>query len=174
VADGLDGAGVPDYRLLVSRNRELPVRRLVTAALNRFFALTIGMMAFGHLLAVSAKLVVGTLEGSIVRLYAIGILLALPSWWLLIHTRELLTTDRRRSRTTLLNVWTGLTLLALGLHNLPLAAPALLNIGYQLHSRRGVGWALVSLAILAHLGLFVASLAFLASGKSFEQFRAMG
>jgi hypothetical protein len=72
-----------------------------------------------------------------------------------------------------LNAWLALTLLALGLHNLPLAAPALLNLGYHLHSRRVVGWAFVSLAVVVNVGLFIGSLIFLASGQSFEQFRGI-
>ena len=71
-----------------------------------------------------------------------------------------------------LNVWLAVTLVALGVHNLPLAAPALFNIGYHLHSRRVVGWAFLSMAVVLDAGLFVGSLIFLASGQSFEQFRA--
>lgn len=63
--------------------------------------------------------------------------------------------------------------MALGLHNLPLAAPALFNLGYCLHSRRPVGWAIAGLAVAVNLGLFVGSLVFLASGQSFEQFSGM-
>jgi hypothetical protein len=75
-------------------------------------------------------------------------------------------------RTVALNAWLALTLVALGLHNLPLAAPGVFNIGYERTSRRRVGWAIVGLAVAANLGLFVASLVFLASGQSFEEFSA--
>jgi len=64
----------------------------------------------------------------------------------------------------------AITLLALGLHNLPLAAPAFLNISYHLHSGRVVGWAIVGMAVVVNVGLFIGSVIFLASGQSFEQF----
>jgi len=161
--------------VVVARHRaDLPARRVVTAVMNLFFAVTIGVMAFGHLLAVSVKLATGTLQGSVPVVYAIGIVLAVPSWWLVVHTRALLAPDGGPAQKTLvLNAWLAVTLLALGIPNLPLALPALFNIGYQLHSRRFVGWAIVSLATVVQIGLFVGSLIFLASGQSFEQFSGM-
>jgi len=36
-----------------------------------------------------------------------------------------------------------------------------------------VGWAIVITAVLFHVGLFIGSLIFLASGQSFEQFRGI-
>jgi hypothetical protein len=153
------------------RHSDFPARRRVLAAMNLFFGVTIGTMAFGHLLAVTTKLALGTLGGSVLLLYLIGAALAVPSWWLIHHTRRLLASDREHGRATLaLNAWLALTLLALGVHNLPLAAPAFFNIGYHLHSRRAVGWAIVSLAVVFNVGLFIGSLIFLASGQSFEQF----
>ena len=79
-------------------------------------------------------------------------------------------TDAGRT-TTGLNAWLAVTLMALGLHNLPLAAPSLLNIGYRLHSRRAIGMAIVSVAVVFNVALFVGALIFMASGQSFEQFR---
>ncbi len=153
------------------RHSDLPARRRTLAAMNLFFGVTIGTMAFGHLLAVTTKLALGTLEGSILVFYVIGIVLAVPSWWLIHHARGVLASDEDHGRTTpVLNAWVAITLLALGVHNLPLAAPAFLNIGYHLHSRRVVGWAIVSMAVVVNVGLFVGSLIFLASGQSFEQF----
>jgi hypothetical protein len=97
-----------------------------------------------------------------------------PSWWLIVHTRRVLARDDDHGRMTVaLNAWLATTLLALGVHNLPLAVPAFLNIGYHLHSRRRVGWAVVGMAVVIDLGLFVGSLVFLASGQSFEQFRGI-
>lgn len=61
--------------LLVKRYRgqsRPPHRRLALAAMSLFFGVTIGTMAFGHLLAVSVKLVMGTLAGTVVTLYAMG------------------------------------------------------------------------------------------------------
>jgi len=156
------------------RDSDLPTRRRVLAAMNLFFGVTIGTMAFGHLLAVTTKLALGTLDGSIPMLYGIGIALAAPSWWLIHHTRRLLAPDGEHGRATLvLNAWLAITLLALGLHNLPLAAPAFFNMGYHLHSRRVVGWAIVGVAVVVNVGLFIGSLIFMASGQSFEQFRGI-
>jgi hypothetical protein len=156
------------------RNSDLPARRRITAAMNLFFGVTIGTMAFGHLLAVTTKLALGTLRGSVLLFYVIGIVLAVPSWRLICHARELVASDSDlASRTIVLNVWLGLTLLALGLPNLPLALPAFFNLGYQMHSRRELGWAIVGAAVVLNVGLFIASLFFLLSGQTFEQFSGM-
>jgi hypothetical protein len=153
------------------RHLDLSPRRRTLAAMNLFFAVTIGTMALGHLLAVTTKLALGTLEGPVPVFYAIGIALAVPSWWLVRHAWGLFASGAHGGRATVvLNAWLGLTLLALGLHNLPLAAPALFNIAYQLHSGRVTGWAIVGLAVVLNLGLFIGSLVFLARGQSFEQF----
>ena len=127
------------------RQSDLPARRRVIAAMSLFFGVTIGTMAIGHLSAVTTKLALGTLEGSSPVLYAIGIALAVPSWWLIHHSLGLFASAEDRGRTTLaLNGWLAITLLALGVHNLPLAVPGLLNIGYQLHSGKVVGRAIVA------------------------------
>ena len=161
---------------LIVRHRRsaLAVRRRVLAAMNLFFGAMIGVMAFGHLLAVTTKLIKGTLDGPIPVLYLIGVVLAAPSWWLIVHSRELLAANERPGPGTLaLNGAVAVTLLGLGVHNLPLAAPAFFNIAYQLHCRRIVGWAIVGLAVAANVGLFVGSFLFLMSGQSFEQFSGM-
>ena len=156
------------------RHSDLPTRRRILAAMNLFFGVTIGTMAFGHLLAVTAKLALRTLEGPVAVFYLIGIALAVPSCWLLYHTRKILASNDDHGRGTLgLNAWLALTLLALGINNLPLAAPGFLNIGYHLNSSRVVGWAIVSTAVVVNVGLFIGSLIFLASGQSFEQFRGI-
>lgn len=160
--------------LYCHRHSDLPGRRRVLAAMNLFFGVTIGAMAFGHLLAVTSKLALGTLEGSVPVFYLIGIALAVPSWWLIYHTRGVLTRDGGHGRATLgLNAWLAMTLLGLGIHNLPLAAPGFLNIWYHLHSGRVVGWAIVAMAVVVNVGLFIGSLIFMASGQSFEQFRGI-
>lgn len=107
--------------------------------------------------------------------YVIGTVLAVPSWWLIHHARRVLSSEDDHGRMTLvLNAWLAITLLALGVYNLPLAVPAFLNIGYHLHARRVVGWAIVSIAIIINAGLFIiGSLIFLASDQSFEQFRGI-
>lgn len=155
------------------RHSDLPGRRRVLAAMNLFFGVTIGAMAFGHLLAVTTKLALGTLEGSVPVFYLIGIALAVPSWWLIYQTRRVLTRDGHGRATLGLNAWLAITLLGLGIHNLPLAAPGLLNIWYHLHSGRVVGRAIVAMAVVVNVGLFIGSLIFMASGQSFEQFRGI-
>jgi len=152
------------------RHPEIPARRRILAAMNLFFGATIATMAFGHLLAVSTKVTLGTLKGSFLIFYAIGTVLAVPSWWLIYHTSKVLASDEHGRATVVLNAWLAITLLALGIHNLPLAIPGFLNIVYQLNSRRVISWAIVSVAIFVNLGLFIGSLIFLASGQSFEQF----
>ena len=156
------------------RHSAIPTRGKILASMNLLFGITIGTMAFGHLLAVTTKLVVNTLESPVLAFYGIGAALVIPSWWLIYHTWQVLVADKFHGRATLiLNAWLAVTLLALGAHNLPLAAPGLLNIGYYLHSGRVVGWAIVGLAVVVNVGLFMASLVFLASGQSFEQFRGI-
>jgi hypothetical protein len=159
--------------ILLYRHRRagLPSRQRVMAAMNLFFGVTIGTMAFGHLLAVTTKLALGTLQGSSPAFYAIGIVLAVPSFWLVRRTLPSFASEEAAARTTVsLNAWLAVTLLALGLHNLPLAVPALFNIGYRLHSGRVAGWVILGMAVVVDLGLFIGSLVFLASGQSFEQF----
>lgn len=156
--------------LYAHRTTVIPGRRRVLAAMSLFFGVTIGAMAFGHLLAVTTKLVLGTLEGPLFVFYPIGIALAVPSWWLIHHTRQVLRDDGHGRTTLGLNSWLVITLLVLGVHNLPLAAPGILNVGYQLNSNRTVGSAIVVLAVVANVGLFIGSVILLASGQSFEQF----
>jgi hypothetical protein len=161
-------------RLYRDRSSDVPARRRILGAMNLFFGATIGTMAFGHLLAVTTKLVSGTLRGSPLVLYAIGTAVAVPSLWLVHHTWRTFATGDDRGRTTVaLNGWLALTLVALGLHNLPLAAPAFLNVAYHVHSRKVLGWAIVSMAVVVHAGLFVGSLLFFFSGQNFEQFSGM-
>lgn len=151
-----------------------PLRRRVAMALNLCFGLTIGTMALGHLSAVTTKLMLGTLEGSALVYYAIGFALLVPSWWLVWQTRKVLASSGEHGKKTLvLNGWLAATLLVLGLHNLPLAAPAFVNAGYQLSRRPALRWLFASLAVVVTVGLFIGSLIFLASGQTFEQFRGI-
>ena len=160
--------------VLLIRHAQLPARRRVLAAMNLFFGVTIGTMAFGHLLAVTTKLVSRSLEGPVLFFYLIGIAVSVPSWWLTFHTRRILAEgDEHGHATVRLNAWLAVTLLALGLHNLPLAVPGVLNIAYHLHTRRRVGWAIVGLTIVFSAGLFIGALRFMASGQSFEQFQGI-
>jgi hypothetical protein len=162
--------------VLIKRQRRqgLSHRLRILEALNLFYGCMIGIMSFGHLLAVTVKIFQGTLEGSMWILYALGFVLAIPAWWLAFSVGQFVKEFKRLgARMVALNAWLGICLLALGFHNLPLAAPAALNIAYQFHSRRAVGWAIVTVAIVATLALFIGSLVFLASGQSFEQFKDM-
>jgi hypothetical protein len=160
--------------ILLYRNRDLPVQVRVLAAMHLLFGATIGTMALGHLLAVTTKLALGTLEGSLPVLYGIGIVLALPAGWIIHHTRTLLRAGQQRSqRTLLLNAWLAITLLLLGLPNLPLTIPGILNIAYDRHASRTVGWAIVGLVAVFNVALLIGALIFMASGQSFEQFSGM-
>lgn len=157
------------------RKSQLPGRRLVLAVMNLFLGVMLLTMACGHLLAVTTKFSVGSLQGSAPKLYAIGVALLVPTLWLVFQTRRILIPNADHGRRTLLlNGWLAITLLVLGIHNLPLVAPAAINIGYHLHSRRIVGWVIVSVAVLFNVALFIGSVVFLLSGQSFEQFSGMG
>ncbi len=155
-------------RTLVSDRSE------ILLAMNLFYGCLMGTMAFGHLLAVTIKIGQGTLQGSWQLLYPLGLVLAIPAWWLAFRVaRYVVEEDRYRNRMVALNAWLGICLLGLGVHNFPLAAPAALNIAYQFHTKRAVGWTIVTVAITANVALLVGSLVFLASGQSFEQFQGM-
>jgi hypothetical protein len=152
----------------------LPDRLKILWAMNLFYGCMIGTMALGHLTAVTIKTVQGTLNGSLWVVYPLGFALAIPAWWLAFRAERYVTReDRYSKRIVALNSWLGVCLVGLGLHNLPLAAPAALNLGYQFHRKRAVGWTIVTVAIAANLVLFVGSIIFLASGQSFEQFQGM-
>lgn len=156
------------------RRQSLSRRFQIIGAMNLFYGYMIGIMSFGHLLAVTVKVFLGTLEGSLWILYPLGLALAIPAWWLAFDARRIASfEERRQGKLVALNLWLGLCLLAFGFHNLPLAGPAALNIAYLFHSRQIVGWTIVSVTIVAMLALFIASVVFLASGQSFEQFRGM-
>jgi hypothetical protein len=154
--------------------RVLSTRGQILLAMNLFWGCTIAMMAFGHLLGVSIKLVQGTLRGSWLLLYPLGIVLAVPAWWLVARAARYVREEARfGNRLAMLNGWLGITLLALGLPNLPLAVPAVWNLAYQFHTRRAVGWTIVTVAVAANVALFIGALVFLASGQTFEQFQGI-
>ena len=156
------------------RDSDLPTRRRVLVAMNLFFAITIGAMAVGHLSAVSTRLALGTLKGPVPLLYLIGIALAVPSWCFVYQTARFMGSNDNFGRMTIVfNGWLVITLLALGFHNLPLALPGFLNIGYHMHSGRVMGWTILGVTILVHVGLFIGSVLFFASGQSFEEFRGI-
>lgn len=143
-------------------------------ALSLFYGVMIGIMAAGHLLAVSLIAARGTLQGSPWFLYPLGLALAVPAWWLAAEAlRGGLEDPRALRRTVGLNGWLSIALLAIGPHNWPIAAPAVLNIAYRFQTQRAVGTAIVIVAGVGYLALFVGALAFMASGEAFEELRSM-
>jgi hypothetical protein len=153
------------------RNSKNNSRHRVIAAMNLFYGITIGTMAFGHLLAVTIKLMLGTLEGSVTLFYLIGGALAVPSWWLIFVSLDCFTSiDYNKRLIIILNAWLSVTLLILGLHNLPLTLQAFFNIGYNMQARKETGWTIIALSVIVNLVLLVGSLIFFVSGQSFEQF----
>jgi hypothetical protein len=76
-------------------------------------------------------------------------------------------------RIAALNIALGLILIGLGLPNVPLALPSVLNLTYQFHRRRFVGWGALTLAIVLNAGLVIGGIVFMASGQTFEQFQEM-
>lgn len=161
---------------LITRQRQqrLPRRLQLIAALNLYFGGMIGIMSLGHLLAVTIKLFQGALNGSLLLLYPLGLVLAVPAGWLAFEAGRLaVVNEQQRKKMAVLNLCLGISLLAFGIHNWPLAAPAAWNIAYLFHSQEAVGRAIVTVAIIATLALFAGSLVFFVSGQSFEQFKGM-
>jgi hypothetical protein len=151
------------------RDRTIPQRQRILALMNLFTGVMLLVMGFGHLLAVTAKFLQGTLRGSAFLFYAIGIAIVLPAWFVVRHTRAILAAGDART-TVKLNAWMAITLAVLGIVNLPLAVPAFCNIGYSLHRRRWVGWTMVAVALGSGLFLLIGGLIFMASGQTFEEF----
>ena len=153
------------------KQQPLPQRQRILALMNLFTGVMLLVMGSGHLLAVTTKLLQGTLRGSAALFYAIGIAIVVPAWLMVRNTRAILAVAD--ARTTLkLNAWMAITLGVLGVVNLPLAVPALCNIGYGLHRRHWVGWTFVTIGVIAAVGLFIGGVIFMASGQTFEEFSA--
>jgi len=156
---------------VLGRARQVPGSATLGAP-SLFHALVIGTMGFGHLLAVTVKLAQGTLRGSPWVLLLLGLALLVPAALLGRQALRPSAEAAWRRRTAALNGCLALVLLALGLHNAPLAVPGLLNLAYLLQTRRGLGLALLGATWLANLALLAGALVFAASGQSFEQFSA--
>jgi hypothetical protein len=138
-------------------------RERIHEAMNLFVGVTLLVMGVGHLLAVSTKLLQGTLNGSPALLYLIGVAIVIPS--------ALVILNANRAKAAASNGWMAATLVVLGLINIPLAIPALLNIAYSKHSRARTGVAIVVLFVLVNLGLFTGGMLFMLSGaRTFEEF----
>jgi hypothetical protein len=131
-------------------------------AMNLFVGMTLLVMGSGHLIAVATHHIRGDLNGAPALLYLIGLVIVMPSALLAL---------RARRTTALLNGWMAATLVVLGLINIPLAIPAVLNIAYgRTRGRAGIAIAVAFVAV--NLALFAGGLVFLLSGaRTFEEFR---
>jgi hypothetical protein len=140
-----------------------PNRHRVQGAMNLFVGVTLLVMGLGHLLAVTTKLLQGTLNGSPALLYPIGVAIVIPSALIIINSS--------RATAAAFNGWMAVTLAVLGLVNLPLAIPALLNIAYSKHSGARTGSIIIVAFVLVNLGLFTGGMLFMLSGaRTFEEF----
>lgn len=136
------------------------------AAMNMFVGVTLLVMGLGHLLAVSTKWLAHTLNGSPALLYLIGIVIVVPAALLVRHART--------GRAGTYNGWMAAALIALGLINIPLALPALLNIAYCRHQRPRTGQLIIAAWLLVNIGLFAGGTMFMLSGaRTFEEFNRL-
>lgn len=136
------------------------------AAMNLFVGVTLLVMGAGHLLAVSTKLLLGTLNGSPALLYLIGAVIVVPAALLVRHART--------GRGAIYDGWMAAALVALGLINIPLAIPPLLNIAYCRHQRPRTGRLIIGAWLLVNVGLFAGGTMFMLSGAStFEEFNRL-
>ena len=149
----------------------VPARLGILRALTLFYGVMIGIMASGHLIAVSIKAAQGTLQGAPWFLYILGLSLAVPAWWLAAEALGTGLEDSRGLRRTVgINGWLGLALMIIGTHNWPIAAPAVLNIAYRFQTHRAISTAIVILTGVGYIALFAGALMFMASGQTFEEF----
>jgi hypothetical protein len=147
-------------------------RQVILGAMNLFSGVMLLIMGFGHLLAVTTKLLIGTLvRGSPVLFYAIGLVVVVPAWLVVRQTRKIVTHGEMRS-TMWVNLGMAVALLVLGPVNLPLAIPNFCNAAYSVHKHPAIGWSIVAVALVVTVGLFAGGLVFMASGRSFEEFSA--
>lgn len=145
------------------RHSRLITRDRIMEAMNLFVGVTLMVMGIGHLLAVTTKLQQGTLNGSPALLYLIGAMVLIPAAMIVLNAN--------RAVAASLNGWMAAALVVLGLVNIPLAIPALLNIAYSRHSRPRTGGLIVIASVLINLGLFTGGMMFMLSGaRTFEEF----
>jgi hypothetical protein len=131
--------------------------------MNLFTGVTLLVMGIGHLLAVTTKLMQGTLNGSVPLLYLIGAVILVPASLLVRHARSV--------QSAKYNFWMAAALIVLGLINIPLAIPAFLNIAYLRHSRPSIGQLILGAWVLVNVGLFTGGMLFMLSGaRTFEEF----
>ena len=146
-------------------------RPRIAGAAAVFSGLWIGLLAVGHLVAVTMKLTAGTLAGPRPVLYAIGLALLVPAFWVLRNGLDVLQGRAEPGRQTAFRLLVlAIAILATGPRNLPLAVPSLLSAAYAIHRRRVMG-AAIALALVIVIALLVVGAAvFFASGQSFEDF----
>lgn len=115
-------------------------------AMNRFYGVVVGVMAFGHVQAIVLKLAMGTLSPT-TSWFAIplGFVLGVPAWWLAVRPAS-------ERMTLVLNSWLAGALVALGT-SAALAVPAALNLGYGFHRTR----AFVVTTIVVYVVMLTAS-----------------
>src|SRR5687768_1065010 len=90
----------------------IPRRQRILALMNLFTGVMLLIMGVGHLLAVTTKLLQGTLRGSALLFYAIGIALVVPATFIVRHTRVILRAPDAWA-TVRLNAWMAVTLAVL-------------------------------------------------------------
>lgn len=123
--------------VVIGRREHAPTRVTITAALNLFFGVWIGIMGTGHLFAVTTKALLGVLRPDINLWFAIpfGLAMAVPGWWLVGQARALLRQNETSSSQAMwLNAWLALVLIVPA--GLPAALPAV-NAILLLVRRRG-------------------------------------
>jgi hypothetical protein len=148
---------------LIALLASLASRQRMLASMNLFTGVTLLVMGVGHVLAVTTKLMQGTLNGMPAILYVIGVAILVPALLLVRHARDPLGAKY--------NFWMAAVLIVLGLINIPLAIPAFLNIAYSRHSRPKAGQLILGAWVLVNLGLFAGGMLFMLSGaKTFEEF----
>jgi hypothetical protein len=138
-------------------------RGRIQQAMNLFVGVMLMVMGIGHLFAVTTTWWQGTVNGSPALLFVIGGAVVIPATALVLNAS--------RAGAPWLNAWTAATLVLLGLVNIPLALPALLNIAYSRHTRPITGWTIVAATVVIHIGLFAGGMMFMLSGaRTFEEF----
>lgn len=100
--------------VVIGRREHVPTGVTITAALNLFFGVWIGIMGTGHLFAVTTKALLGALRPDINLWFAIpfGLAMAVPGWWLVGQVRALLRQNETSSSQAMwLNAWLALVLI---------------------------------------------------------------
>ena len=110
------------------RRRQAPWMTLVPAALSLFWGLWFGIMATGHLTAVTIKLVLGILPARIHLwiAYPVGVVMFVPAWWLVSRIGGLMRDEKKPWRVAI--ALSALLALSLVLIEPPFGALVGLNV----------------------------------------------